>query len=109
VLIKTKDKNYNIGSDWDKINHGVPQGSILGPLLFLICINYLPLFLNRTSIPILFADDTSVLVTSLNFMEFNKSFSEIIQKLNKWFSTNLLSLNLDKTYFIHFKTKTAPT
>jgi hypothetical protein len=88
-----------------KINHGVPQGSILGLLLFLVYLNDLPLFLNGISTPILFADDTSVLITSQNPRDFNIITNEILQKLDKWFKTNLLSLNFDKTHIIHFKTK----
>jgi hypothetical protein len=44
------------------IKHGVPQGSILGPVLFVICISDLPPTINTLSKPIIFADDTRVTI-----------------------------------------------
>jgi capsule polysaccharide export protein KpsE/RkpR len=57
----------------------------------------------------LFADDTSVSITSYNPREFNIITDEILQKSDTWFKINLLSLNFDKTHFIHFKTKNIQT
>ena len=50
--------NRNTVSNWATVRHGVHQGSILGPLLFLLYINDLPKIINTTSSPIIFADDT---------------------------------------------------
>jgi hypothetical protein len=55
--------------------------------------------------PIHFADDTSVILKSTNNNDFYNKSMLALDQLNTWFSANLLSLNLDKTYFIHFKTK----
>jgi hypothetical protein len=51
-------------SRWTRVKHGVLQGSILGPLLFLLYINDLPNALSGKATPILFADDTSILIKS---------------------------------------------
>jgi hypothetical protein len=50
-------------ADWVKVTNEVTQGSILGPLLFIIYINDLPKILESNSVPILFADDASVLIS----------------------------------------------
>ena len=66
VQITNSHFNSNTVSEWTKIKYSVPQGSILGPLLFLIYINDLPKAIEHKALPILFADNTSILLTSLN-------------------------------------------
>jgi len=99
--------NYSCSScsNWGEITRGVPQGSILGPLLFLLYINDIPQITNDNSKIVLLADDTSMIITNPNPSNLGKSANKIIQDINEWFNTNLLSLNLDKTHFIQFVTK----
>jgi hypothetical protein len=98
-------RHDTVYSEWERLKHGVPQGSVLEPLLFLICINDLPNMLNALSSPILFADDMIVIIRSTNNKDFYDKIMTKLEQLNTWFSANLLSLNLDKTHFMHFKTK----
>ena len=58
--------NSNNSSKWELLKCGVPQGSILGPLFFLIYINDLPTIVNNDNNMLLFADDTSIIITDTN-------------------------------------------
>jgi hypothetical protein len=56
--------------NWGTIKHGIPQGSILGPLFFIIYINDLPPTINTLANPIIFADDTNVTISTKKFDDF---------------------------------------
>jgi len=89
-------------STWAKVIHGVSQGSILGPLIFLLFINDLPKFMRDKLTPILFADDTSILIPHSNLFDFKNDIKIIFTNLNERFIQNLLSLNFSKTQFVNF-------
>jgi len=55
--------------------------------------------------PILFANDTSILITSPNYIQFQSDFNIVFGQLNKWFKANLLSLNLAKLISFYLLTK----
>jgi len=100
------DKNLNkISSSWGITTHGVPQGSVLGPLLFLIFINGLPITIRKIAKSIIFADDTSIVITNNNKVDFRNTLQLTMIELSNWFQSNLLTLNYDKTYFLQFLTK----
>jgi len=91
-------------SSWAKLLHGVPQGSLFGPLLFLVSINDIRKIINDKTKPILCTYDTSILVTYTSFIDLNYNICKTFIILNKCFKINLLSLKFNKTYFIHFTT-----
>ena len=81
------------------------QGLILGPLLFLVYINDLPKAVEHKALPILFADDTSILLTSPNIFQLQSDLNIVFEQPNKWFKYNSLFLNLDKLISFNNKGK----
>jgi hypothetical protein len=80
---KPEIKSLQKFSKWGTVKHGVPQRSILGPLLFVVYINHLPPTINTFSEPVLFADDTSVIIPSKNFDGFFTMTNTVLPHKNK--------------------------
>ena len=85
----------NLSSKTLTNNHGVPQGSNLGPLLFLIYINDISNTLN--SIPRLFADDTCLVIHSANPGLLRNNIIRELQKVHIWTNANTITVNPQKT------------
>ena len=84
------------------IKCGVPQGSILGPLLFLLYINDIVNSFNLLSF-ILFADDTNLFYSHNDLKTLIDTLNRELVKVSLWFKCNKLSLNINKTCLMHFK------
>ena len=95
-------------SSYLSITCGVPQGSVLGPLLFLIYINDLPLSSSKLTF-YLFADDTNIYCESDNLYQLQRTVNKELRKVKLWLDVNKLSLNIDKTNFIIFKSPHHPS
>ena len=84
-----------------EITCGVPQGSVLGPLLFLLYIDDLP-SVSRKLTFFLFADDTNIYHESSDVVDIQKTVNKELRKGRKWLEANRLALNIEKTNFVIF-------
>ena len=102
--LKNREQYVNISgksSTKQKMKHGVPQGSILGPLLFIIYINDLPNICSLAKF-ILYADDANIIITADSLTEIETIFRQLSQALVAWVGNNELLLNTRKTNYMIF-------
>ena len=83
------------------VENGIPQGSILGPVLFTLYINDLPSCFNFSNV-IMYADDTVIFFSSAQLMEVELKLNMKLTSLSEWLCGNKLLLNLKETEFMVF-------
>jgi hypothetical protein len=94
------EKTYT--SSYKEIKYGVPQGSVLGPLLFLLYISDLPQAVQEAKV-VLFADNTNILLIEKNLTSLQDKIVNVMKQLENWFLFNNLIINTGKTKAILFQ------
>ena len=83
------------------LSYGVPHGSILGPLLFIVYINDIPELDNLAHF-ILYADDANIIVTASTIDELLTKTNKLLESLERWVDNNGLSINIKKSKYMIF-------
>ena len=98
---RQKVKLNGIFSDCETLNHGVPQGTVLGPLIFLLYVNDFSFYISKTEKVIQFADDTSIVCCGQK-CSLDGKVMKILQKTEEYVEMNKLTLNTNKTELMFF-------
>ena len=85
-------KIENVKSDMKVTEYGVPQGLVLGPLLFLLYVNDLSSCSSNS--PRLYADDTCLIINDSSYVKLIEKVNEEIRSVSKWMNTNKLTINM---------------
>ena len=105
--LKNRQQHVSLDKTTSRLSRilcGVPQGSILGPLLFIVYINNLNSVSKKLK-TLMFADDTNLFLSGKDLIEIEKEINTELVYVIEWQQTNLLSLNVSKTSYIIFTHK----
>lgn len=99
ICVKTKKELKHLSS-YREVKYGVPQGSVLGPPLFILYINDLPRYTQQPMV--LFADDSTAIVKCSNKDKYETDINNTLKRIINWLNKNNLIVNLQKTQIMHF-------
>lgn len=98
-VVDTNERGEIIKSNYCLITKGVPQGSIIGPLLYILYTNELPSLVKDQLV--MYADDTSIVISEENDVQ--EHLTDSVNILQDWFTRNNLLMNIEKTQLIQFR------
>ena len=101
-------KNGIAKSDWVVINHGVPQGTVLGPLIFILYVNDFSEAVSTNCDVLQFADDTAILCHAKNEANLQLIAEDTLNKIDQYMKQNRLTLNEKKTELMVFRNGKLP-
>lgn len=102
-FVSLEENNQVYNSNANKVLAGVPQGSVLGPLLFNLYVNDLPQHVSAKTV--MYADDTTCILSDVSADALLSKTRVAVQQLSEWFTSNRLLLNLNKTNIMIFNEK----
>jgi hypothetical protein len=103
-VVEISCSGKKVTSEPTEIKHGIPQGSVLGPILFLLFINDLPLNIKDVR-TVLFTDDKNILVTAEKGENLQQKKNKVMSELYGWFNANSLISNTEKTAVMSFSNR----
>lgn len=104
-FVNINTNGINKKSDVRTLSRGIPQGSVMGPLLFnIFMIDFCELFNNTPHTHVNYADDNFVLILAKDYSSMQSVVSDLMSRIEQWALSNQQKLNMEKTNFILFRT-----